>query len=88
MINGQVVFNVPDDMTFDQTATNLAEIVGGTKEHWEDMLTYFANRTPEMWRTWDLADYNQIGKRVAEEGSADILGHKFVTNQDVENITT
>ena len=32
MINGQVVFNVPDDMTFEETAANLAKVIGGTKK--------------------------------------------------------
>ena len=88
LINGQVVFNVPDDMTFDQTAAHFAEIVGGTKEHWEDMLTYLANRTPEMWRTWELADYNQIGKRIAEAETTNVAGKKIITNEELDAVTT
>ena len=87
MINGQVVFNVPDDMTFEETAANLAKVIGGTKEHWEDMITYFANRTPEMWRTWEQADYNQTGKRIAEAETTNIVGKKIITEEELNNIT-
>lgn len=87
MINGQVVFNVPDDMTFEETAANLAKVIGGTKEHWEDMITYFANRTPEMWRTWQQADYNQTGKRIAEAETTNIAGKKIITEEELDNIT-
>jgi hypothetical protein len=51
------------------------------------MLTYFANRTPEMWRTWDLADYNQIGARSAEKAT-EIKEQKFVTSKEVNDIVT
>lgn len=87
MVNDQVVFNVPDDMTFEETAANLANVIGGTKEHWEDMITYFANRTPEMWRTWEQADYNQTGKRIAEAETTNIVGKKIITEEELNNIT-
>jgi hypothetical protein len=74
-------------MTFEETAINLAKVIGGTKEHWEDMMTYFANRTPEMWRTWEQADYNQTGKRIAEAETTNIVGKKIITEEELSNIT-
>ena len=85
-VNGKVAFEVPDDMTFDQVSEKLQEVFGGSKQLWDDLMTYFSYRSPEFQRTWQLADYNQMGKRIAESETNVVEGKKFVTSEEVETI--
>ena len=88
-INGEVVFEVLDDnMTFDQVTEKLQEVFGGSKQLWDDLMTYFSYRSPELQRTWQLADYNQMGQRIAESETNIVGGKKFVTSNEVETIAT
>ena len=86
--DGKLTFQVPDDWTLEETAEHLSEIYGGTKEYWEDQGGYLQNRDPNMKRTWDLADYNQTGKRIAEEEQTKIEGKKIVSEAEIETIAT
>ena len=85
-VNGEIAFEVPDDMTFDQVTEKLQEVFGGSKQLWDDLMTYFSYRSPELQRTWQLADYNQMGQRIAESETNIVEGKKFVTSQEVQTI--
>ena len=85
-INGEIGFEVPDDMTFDQVTQKLQEVFGGSKQLWDDLMTYFSYRSPEIQRAWQLADYNQMGQRIAESETNIVEGKKFVTSNEVETI--
>ena len=85
-VNGKIAFEVPDDMTFDQVTEKLQEVFSGSKQLWDDLMTYFSYRSPELQRTWQLADYNQMGQRIAESETNMVGGKKFVTSNEVETI--
>ena len=86
-INGESILEIPDDWTFDQTAENLSSVFSGTKELWEDLLTWFGGKDPNFRRSWEKAEYEQMGARVAQAETTKIGDKKIITEQEVQEIS-
>lgn len=74
---------IADTMGFDEAAQILSEFAGGTKELWQDMLTYYSNMSPEFRTSWTLADYQNTGKK-GLAGATKVGKGKFITQEEVD----
>ena len=88
IINEELVFNVPDNLSFDEVSTALANAFSGSKELWDDLLVYMESKDPNFRRSWLAADYNTMGERIAESETTTIGDKKVVTEQEIETIAT